>query len=319
MKNELMAKAERGFNKIIFGLKKHSPEILVAVGICGAITSTILACKATTKISSVLDKAHKDLEPIREVQKSENFSENYTREDLKKDLAIVYIQTGLGFAKLYVSSIIVGSLSIVAVLSAIGILKKRSVALTAAYAAIDRSFKEYRERVTARFGERVDRELKYNLKSKEIEEHTVDEKGREKTEKKTVDITEVAHDYSDYARFFDDGCEGWEKDSEYNLMFLRSEQNYANDKLKARGYLFLNEVYERLGISPTKAGQVVGWLYKPNDPKHNGDNYVDFGIYEIYREGARDFVNGRERSILLDFNVDGPIINSIEDVNIGVC
>ena len=94
-------------------------------------------------------------------------------------------------------------------------------------------------------------------------------------------------------------------------MFLKSEQNYANDRLKARGYLFLNEVYERLGIPPTKAGQIVGWVYDPNNPNHNGDNYVDFGLYNIHKEKTRDFVNGYEEVILLDFNVDGPILDRI--------
>ena len=113
------------------------------------------------------------------------------------------------------------------------------------------------------------------------------------------------YDYSDYARFFDVGNPNWEKDSEYNLMFLKRQQAYANDKLKANGYLFLNEVYDMLGIPKSKAGQVVGWIYDPENG--SGDNYVDFGIYNVNREAARDFVNGYERTILLDFNVDGNI------------
>ena len=92
-------------------------------------------------------------------------------------------------------------------------------------------------------------------------------------------------------------------------MFLKDQQRYANDILKSKGHLFLNEVYDMLSIPRTKAGQVVGWIY---DEKHPvGDNFVDFGIYDIYNERARDFVNGYERTILLDFNVDGNILDMI--------
>ena len=92
-----------------------------------------------------------------------------------------------------------------------------------------------------------------------------------------------------------------------NLSFLKCQQKYANDLLVAHGYLFLNQVYEMLGIPKTKAGQVVGWIYDKKNPQH--DNYVDFGIYDLHNERKRDFVNGYERSILLDFNVDGDILS----------
>ncbi len=317
-KTEIATKVSRKFNKLAFSVKKHSPEILVTFGVVGTVASAIMACKATTKISTILDNTKKDLEPIHRVQENKEFSEEYTQDDAKKELAIVYAQTGVRFVKLYAPSVILGALSLTSILASSNILRKRNVALAAAYATVDRGFKEYRNRVIERFGEEIDRELKYNIKAKEIEEKITDENGNEKTVKKNLMVTGDPNQYSDYARFFDDGCTGWEKDSEYNLMFLRSEQNYANDRLKARGYLFLNEVYERLGIKPTKAGQAVGWIYDPNNPKHKGDNYVDFGIYEVNRERARAFVNGYEQTILLDFNVDGPILDSIEKLSDGV-
>lgn len=116
-----------------------------------------------------------------------------------------------------------------------------------------------------------------------------------------------SNSYSPYARIFDETCSGWTKDAEFNLMFLLQVQNYANEKLKARGYLFLNEVLDMLGLPRSKAGQIVGWIYKENNT--DGDNYVDFGIYKT--EKNANFVNGYENCILLDFNVDGPIIDKI--------
>ena len=227
-------------------------------------------------------------------------------EDSKKDLAIVYAQTGLKLVKLYAPSVILGALSITSILASNNILRKRNVALAAAYATVDKGFKEYRSRVVDRFGKELDRELKYNIKAKEIEETVIDEKGKEKTVKKTINVADP-NEYSDYARFFDDGCTGWDKDPEYNLMFLKRQQQHANDMLQARGYLFLNDVYEMLGIPKTKAGQIVGWVYDEECPI--GDNFVDFGIYDYDKEKCRDFVNGYERTILLDFNVDGNILD----------
>lgn len=292
-------------------LKKYSPEILVVVGVVGVVSSAVMACKATTKAGDILEEAREKLDNIHEAEELGKVRDvDYTLEDAKKDTTIVYVQTGLKFAKLYGPSVILGALSITSILASNNILRKRNIALGAAYAAIDKSFKEYRGRVIERFGETVDRELKYNIKALKVDDVEVDpETGKEKKVKKTINVVGSDLECSPYAKFFDEGSEYYEKDPERNLFFLRAEQNYANDRLRARGYLTLNEVYERLGIPTTKAGQIVGWVYDLDKP--NGDNYVDFGIYDIYREKNRDFVNGYERSILLDFNVDGDILDLI--------
>lgn len=310
MKNkELAAKMSRNFGKVKLGFIKHSPEILISAGVVGVVASAVLACKATTKLDSIVSQTKKDAEQIKyAAEHPEELPEKYTKEDSKKDLAIVYTRTGLKLAKLYAPAVTLGVLSISCILASNNIMRKRNVALAAAYTTVDRSFKDYRNRVVERFGEELDKELKYNLKNAEVEETIVDEKGKEKTVKKTVAVANV-NEYSEYARFYDDGCEGWMKDSEHNLWYLKQQQNYANDLLRTRGYLFLNEVYDMLGIPRTKAGQVVGWFYDEKDPNH--DNFVDFGIFDVTKEGSRDFVNGYERTILLDFNVDGPIIDRI--------
>ena len=295
------------FSRIGFKLKQRSPEILVAAGVVGIVSSMVLACKASTKVHDILEDTKEQLSQVKQVLEDEKFSkETYSEEDAKKDTTIIYAQTGIKFIKLYGPAIILGSLSIASILTSHNILRKRNVALAAAYTVVDKSFKDYRSRVIERFGEELDHELKYNIKAKEIEEVTVDAKGKEKTKKTTISV--VNNDgYSDYARFFDDGCTGWTKDAELNLVFLRQQQDHANEMLKSRGHLFLNDVYYMLGIPKTKAGQVVGWVYDEKNPV--GDNFVDFGIYDSHREVNRDFVNGYERTILLDFNVDGPIVD----------
>lgn len=306
---EIINSVSYNAHRIGFKIKKASPEIMVVAGVVGVVTSTVMACKATTKVNDILEETKKQVDDVHNVLDSDIVTEEeYTNDDAKKDLAIIYTQTGVKLIKLYAPSVIVGALSITGILASHKILKKRNVALTAAYATIDRSFKEYRGRVVERFGKELDRELRYNIKAQEIEEKTVDKDGNETIEKKTISVVDP-NMYSDYARIFDNGSMGWTKDPEYNLMFLKLQQNQANDRLRAQGYLFLNDVYDMLGIPRTKAGQIVGWIYDKENPV--GDNFVDFGIYDIYNEKACDFVNGRERSIVLDFNVDGNILDMI--------
>ena len=309
MKTDVMMKAGRLLARVGLQLKKHSPEICMVAGIAGGITSAVMACKATTKVDQILEPAKETIEIVHKgMEEGQINGTEYTVEDGQKDLSIVYIQTGVKLAKLYGPSIALGAASIVSIVAGHKILKGRNIALAAAYTAIDKGFKDYRKNVVDRFGKEIDKELRYNIKAKEVEVKTMDENGIESTEKKIVNVPHEGP--SDFARFFDEACFSWTKDPETNLMFLRRQQDYANDKLRCRGHLFLNEVYDMLGIPRSTAGQSVGWIYDEEHPI--GDNYVDFGIYDIDSERKRAFVNGFERSILLDFNVDGPIYNLIE-------
>ena len=305
--DNMLTNASRTFSKLTLKSKKYAPEIMVIAGVAGVITSTVMACKATTKAGEISEKTKNQMTQIHEV--AETKPDQYSEEDMKKDTVIVYTQTAVEFAKLYCPAVILGTVSIACILGSHHILSKRNAALAAAYATVDKSFKDYRGRLVERFGKELDKELRYNIKAKEFEETVVNEEtGEETTVVKTVNVAD-AIEYSDYARFFDEGCAGWTKDSEHNLYFLKCQQNYANERLKTRGYLFLNDVYEMLGIPKTKAGQIVGWIYDEKNP--NGDNFVDFGIYDINKERARAFVNGYEYTILLDFNVDGNILDLI--------
>lgn len=304
----------RAFNNVSFKLKKHSPEILVVTGVVGVVASAVLACKATTKVSEILEESKETVDTIKEGMKAgEIKGKEYDAETGKKDLTITYVQTGLKLAKLYAPAVGLGALSIASILSSNNILRKRYVGAAAAYATVDKGFKEYRSRVVERFGEEVDRQLRYNIKAKEIEETTVDENGEVQTVnviKHYVDPTDI----SGYARYFDEWTRDekgnvvrnhfWDPNKEYNLLFLKAQQNYANDLLKAKKRLFLNEVYEMLGLPKTKAGQIVGWVYDEECP--TGDNYVDFGMY-VSSQNYSDFLYSDNEAILLDFNVDGNI------------
>ena len=308
-KLDLVNTLTRTLGKTGLKLQKYSPEILVVTGIVGVVVSAVMACKATTKASEIVEDMNEKMDTIHEVSETAS-SEEYSEEDLKKDTTIVYVQTGVKFLKLYGPSLALGALSIGCILASTHILKTRNLAIAAAYSAIDKGFKDYRGRVIERFGKDLDRELRYNIKAKTIEENVVDENGEVNAVEKTVEVVNP-NEHSVYAKCFDESCAGWSKDPEFNLMFIRRQQDYANEVLTKRGYIFLNEVYKMLGFQATKAGQIVGWFYDPENPDHTGDNYVDFGIYDVHKEKNRDFVNGYERCIWLDFNVDGNILDLI--------
>ena len=298
-KTEIMKSVNGVASKTVMKLKKHSPDILVVAGIAGTVVSAVLACKATTKVAEILDETNGTLDTIHEGMKTGAINgQEYTTEDGKKDTVVVYAQTGMKLAKLYGPAIILGTLSITSILASNNILRKRNVALGAAYAAIDKSFKEYRGRVIERFGEQVDTELKYGIKAKKFEEIEVDpETGKEKKVKKTVMVADP-NLQSDYAVYFDSKSRNYETNPDYNRMFLKAQQAFANDKLQTRGHLFLNEVLDDLDLPRTPAGQIVGWT------KDGPDGYVNFRIVEVERETE----DGRhEPALLLDFNVEGNI------------
>lgn len=289
-------------------LRKYSPEILLVAGIAGGITSAVMACKATLKVNEVLDEAKGNLDRIHEATQKgvTKAGEYYTEEDAKKDTTLAYIQSGAKLAKLYGPAVMLGAASVCCLMASNNIMRKRNLALAAAYMAEHTALKDYRQRVLDRFGKDVERELRYNIKAQEVEEVTVNEDGSETVTKKMVDVVDP-NTISEFARIYDCGNIGWTKDAEANKFFLLQTQNHFNDMLRIKKIVFLNEVYDALGFPRTKEGQRWGWAYRPNDPNYMGDNFIDFGIFDIHDPNKVAFVNGIERSVLLDFNVDGPV------------
>jgi Family of unknown function (DUF6353) len=272
-------------------VQKNSPGLLLGAGIVGMVGSTVLACRATLKMEEVLWEAEKKLKTAKDLQHRE-----YSEKDRQRDTTLIYFQTSVKVVRLYTPAIVVGGLSIAALTRSHNILNSRNAALTAAYTALEKGFAEYRTRVVAKYGEEEDRNLRYGTRTETLLD---EETGKKKK------VTRVAPgEPSVYARFFDQTSPSWNPEAEVNLIFLQCQQNYANDLLFSRGHVFLNEVYDMLGIPRSKAGSVVGWLLTPDGET---DNHIDFGVFDGKTQQARDFVNGFEGAILLDFNVDGLI------------
>lgn len=289
-------------------VQKHSPELLLGVGIVGVVVSTVMACKASTKASAVLDVAAAKMEKIHEAEATIS-REEYTKRDQNKDSLVVMIQTGVDFAKLYGPAVLLGAVSISCILGSHNIMRKRNVALVAAYKMVKTGFEEYRARVVEDLGEEKDKEYRYGVKYEKLEESEVDPvTGKVKKVKKNVPVVSTGK-LSPYAReFCKETTPQWHAVPEYNALFLKAQQNAANDFLKSRGHIFLNDVYDMLGFSRTSDGAVVGWV---NDG--NGDQFVDFGLWDSYEAYSHNIdEEGRlNRTLILDFNVDGVIYDLI--------
>ena len=312
MKFNLINKTGMMMGRTGLKVRKAAPEILIGVGIASVVGGGILACKSTLKVDEIIDSAKEDIDKIHKVKEIVESGEElpdgqtYTDNDYRKDLTVVYSRTAGRMLKLYWPALTLGAVGILSILSGYNILNTRYVAAAAAYTAVDNAYSEYRARVASELGEEMDKHFKYGTeKVKDLEITTDDGDGNIKKEAvKNADIISGLG-YSEYAKFFDAASPHWQKSPEYNVMFLKQQQQYANDLLNTRGHVFLNEVYDMLGLPRTQAGSIVGWV------KGNGDDYVDFGMYDYTREVVRDFVNGYENVILLDFNVDGIIWDKI--------
>jgi hypothetical protein len=264
-------------------LKKHSPSIMFVGGVVGVVTSTVLACKATLKLPDALTEMQAELDEVK----------YHVDEPDSKDIAYVYAKNIAYIARIYAPAVVVGVVSISSLTGSHIALNKRNAGLTAAYAALSKAYGEYRERISEEFGEQ---------KEKDIYHAALVEKVKSEDGKEEIAVVDP-NKWSPYARFFDECSPNWQKNAELNRLFVQCQQNYANHLLHARGHVFLNEIYDMLGLERSKAGAVVGWVIN-----NEGDNYIDFGMYQA---SSNRFVNGEERTVLLDFNVDGVIYDKI--------
>lgn len=279
-------------------VQKNSPTLLFVGGVAGIVTTVVLASRATLKLDEVLEETNSKLADIDTVL--DLGRDTYGREEARHDKAVIYINAGVHIAKLYGPSVLLGGASIGLLVGSHQILNRRNAALTAAYAGLDKAFRQYRNRVVNDLGENKDREYRYGVEDQKV---TVTDKDG----KRTQVVKKVASSLSEYAVLFRQDNPNWQSVPEYNYLFIRGIQNHANDRLNAKGFLLLNDVLDDLGFERTTAGCVVGWL-KNGD----GDGYVDFGIFDD-KDALRihDYITGREGELLLDFNVDGVVYDKI--------
>lgn len=288
--------------------KKYAPHAMTGIGMAGVVTTAVLASKATLKAGVIHESMKQDLDMIHEVKALAATDglpdgQTYSNEDYIKDLITAYVKAGKKYLRLYGPTLISGAITLSSIFGGQAVTLRRNAALAAAYTGLEELYKRYRERVVDEYGAEKDMEFHRGLKTTE-RTHT-DEEGKKHKVKSYSPVKEGDRSYSIYARAFDQTNPNHQSSPAYNLTFLKCQQTYFNDMLHARGHVFLNEVYDALGFDRTKAGACVGWV------EGHGDSFVDFGIFDASNAASRRFINGLENSILLDFNVDGTILDLI--------
>lgn len=289
----------KSFKKAQLTVRKHSPEILMVAGVIGTVAGAVMACKETLELEDVLDECKQEK---MELEEQYAMCEEYSEDALKKDQVKLTIKQAAKIVKLYAPSVIMEVTSIGVIFASNDIMRKRNASMAAAYATLNSMYKRYRQNVIESYGEEVDKDMRFGVKHEKVTE--IDEDGNKvKIDARIVDLDNTALAISDYSRFFQMGCKGFDASSgRYNLLYLKGIQAMFNNKLIADGYVMLNDVYRELGFDTIPEGWSIGWVYDETNPI--GDNYIDFGLYEARNKNQRA-VNDWEPVILMDFNVDG--------------
>jgi hypothetical protein len=283
----------RPMGSTLLSAKQSSPQLFFVGGLLGSVVSTVLACRATLKLEKTVEDIRNDLLTVKQLGDESKETGDYDEREYYQSLLVVYARSSVKIGKLYGPSVVVGSLSVAALTGSHMQMKRRNEALTLTLAGVMKAFDEYRIRVRDEIGE--ERELDIH---RGVTKQTITGADGKKHVVPIIDPNKT----SMYARSFNESNDNWQPNAEENRTFLMLQRNEANRILHSRGHIFLNEVYDMLGMAHSRAGAVVGWMYGPNA---EGDEYIDFGLFEAWQ------INQMDPEIWLDFNVDGPIYNKI--------
>lgn len=310
-----MLNVKRFVSTGIYMLKDHAPEIMAVVGSVASVGAIGFAIKETPKATKIIEEHKKHIENVHTVVESADGEEEfeYSPDDEKKDLFIIYTKTAGRLLKTYWPVILLESLSIGCTLGGAYKSRQKYSSLLSAAVAMEAIHKQYRQNVVEKYGEEIDKELRHGLKTKTKEYIKKDKDGKETKVKETVKVADNKTD-KDISRLFDETSLYYSRDPHANKQFILSVEQWANMRLKQYGHVFLNEVYEKLGFEPTEIGHNVGWVYKDHSAddlkKHN--NVIIFNFVDVHGNKATEFEAGFEPSVLIDFNVDGFISKDIK-------
>lgn len=268
--------------------RKHGSKILLVGGIISSVAAIGFTVKQSFKAAEIVETHNAYREKIDE----ELPKDEYPEEDRKKAVRKLYFETGKQLVKTY-------ALPFALEVASLGMFcgghvkdQKTIYGLSSALGSTISAFTGYRKAVEAKIGEEKEKELYNGIRHEKVK--------NEETKKNEDVIVFDDKRYSPYSRFFDEFNPVWINDPQLNLNFLTMQQNIWTDKLLRDKVVFLNDVYHALGFEKIPEGQYLGWAVA------NGDDHIDFGIWDGKIEKVRDFVNGYEPSILLTFpNLSG--------------
>lgn len=195
-------------------LYPKSPIALTILGCAGVIATAVTAVKATPKALKIIEKEFEDVPPT------------------KKDV----VQATW---KCYIPSAIIGIATIGCIIGSTGISYKSQASLISAYTLLERSYKEYKDKVKELFGEDGEREVKASI----IRDHFME------GDHIPTPLGEKLIFYIDHYEDFFERTMLEVKDAEYEL----------NRKFTREGLATLNDFFRLLDLPETEIGELIGW------------------------------------------------------------
>lgn len=278
-------------------LSKHSPTIAVGAGVIGLVGTVVLASRATLNAQYTLGIHEANMNTV--TRNFEEFRDGkskipYMESELRRDKTGIWIRTMADLGKLYAPSIILGGLSVAAILAGHNQMSQRLVGMTAAYEGLAHTFKKYRGVVTEELGAEKEENLyqRASLQTMEVDD----------------DGNSIFRGSATQVWFDEDTSANYEPSDWKNSRFLHDVQAAMNRQLQYKGHVFLNDVFDALGLPETPAGCQLGWLR--GGPNEN-TKFIDFGLDLNTDKVTRARINETvgKNAVLLDFNIDGVIWN----------
>ena len=279
--------------KIGFQITKHAPEILTYGGIATMGVGTGLAVKQSFRYMEKVTEP--EMVHLYKIQETLDNSKTYTTNDARHDRALVYSRLLVRTITHYALPLGVFAAGAAMVVSGHNIVSKRLAQSIAAYGALNTAYENLKNRLVAAAEDDFNQESYDHILETDVvrDEQGVIDRGRSVSS-------------SPYTFVFDVSNPNYTGDQGQNDLFLSSTQNYLNDRLQARGHVFLNEVLEALGFEDTPEGALTGWV-----KNGEGDGYISFGVSGHWNERYDHETDVMTDDYILDFNVDGIIWDKI--------
>lgn len=320
------------WRNLVASLDEKSPKIKIVVGVVGLIGAGVAAAIAATKIKDDVAEEKEDFENIKKVRKAATHPEECTEEEkIDEDIVACYsdkdyakdvIRTGARYSwklvKRFGIPVVMATASSILIFNGANVLSTRLAGTVEALATVTSAYSNYRQGVIDRYGEKVDEELRLDIKEQKItqEEIILDENGNEKVVKKQVKAKVATGDpnlKSPYAFYVDESCTQYMKDPVQLEMYANAQQTLLNQQVKlgTRKWVTLAEIYDIFGRPQseyTRDSLVVGVVYNNAKDANESDNYVDFRVQRVYKMNE----NGKfVPYILIDPNVEGSIYEKL--------
>lgn len=284
-------------SRMSFTLNQNAPSICLAVGIGGVVAAGIIACVQTLKVPAMIEDVQEQEQKLKEtadktveVVDGDIVDEDEKETALADDIRKMRLTTGVAIAKLYIPAIIIATCGFCLIVHSHYQMAARNVALYGAYLALQKEFDEYRENVKERFGEDVDKQLRFNVNPDKIREQLEGE----------ADTPSTALIEARTRFLFDENnSDLYQKNMEYNIHLISIAEHNLNHLLRANGHIFVNEALAELHLPLIQSGQDNGWIYDPMV-----EHKIVLSTYYVEDDNRG--------GIWIEMNIDGDIRHSLQ-------